>query len=446
MNQINSVQTVLEQARHLSEAGEVERAGQLLEQALQENPSSSELLSHLAHYYFQTRRHARAYQYLHEFIKLSPPDTGHCLMLAQIHEARKEYPDAVFWLRRILEKEPENQEVKEHYRKLKRKILRATLRDCVRLFLRPSMIQRGIRTVIRTVNHALIYLLELLLPLLVKPQAGEHPFSLVKYLRFATRYDPDYRKSSIAYHKIREILLASRNLPLQKGITLLDIGTGKNSIPLYWAKFGVDITCIDGSTYGFQELRESRDVLLSEGDITVCNFVVGDARHLPFSDDYFDAITSLCVIEHIPHDGDLAVMREIYRVLKPGGRAVITVESARIFSEKWLEVPYSVGYQLESGQSTGSFPATRWEEVFCRDYSPQAVRERLIASAPWKVIRQGFYDDTLLPIRSWLHPSRRTIFSVLVHLFQPLLSLIFYRPQEEEHLTPSSIAWIILEK
>ena len=29
MNQINSVQTVLEQARHLSEAGEVERAGQL---------------------------------------------------------------------------------------------------------------------------------------------------------------------------------------------------------------------------------------------------------------------------------------------------------------------------------------------------------------------------------------------------------------------------------
>ena len=33
-------------------------------------------------------------------------------MLAQIHEARKEYPDAVFWLRRILEKEPENQKLK----------------------------------------------------------------------------------------------------------------------------------------------------------------------------------------------------------------------------------------------------------------------------------------------------------------------------------------------
>ena len=42
-------------------------------------------------------------------------------------------------------------------------------------------------------------------------------------------------------------------------------------------------------------VRESRDPAF--GGYAVCNFVVGDAQRLPFSDDCFDAITSLCVID-----------------------------------------------------------------------------------------------------------------------------------------------------
>jgi len=50
---------------------------------------------------------------------------------------------------------------------------------------------------------------------------------------------------------------------------------------------------------------------------------VSDATALPFMDESFDFAVALDVIEHIDNDG--LVLREIKRVLKPGGKLVITV-------------------------------------------------------------------------------------------------------------------------
>jgi SAM-dependent methyltransferase len=52
-----------------------------------------------------------------------------------------------------------------------------------------------------------------------------------------------------------------------------------------------------------------------------------DLTHIPFADHVFGAVLSNCVLEHVP---DLAAgLREIARVLKPGGRLVFTVPTAR---------------------------------------------------------------------------------------------------------------------
>ncbi len=53
------------------------------------------------------------------------------------------------------------------------------------------------------------------------------------------------------------------------------------------------------------------------------HFHVGDARALPFEDEYFDVIYSADVFEHITLATKEAVVKELYRVLKPGGRVVI---------------------------------------------------------------------------------------------------------------------------
>jgi len=57
---------------------------------------------------------------------------------------------------------------------------------------------------------------------------------------------------------------------------------------------------------------------------------LGDVCALPFADQSFDLVLATDVIEHV--DNDLAALREIRRVLRQGGRALITVPA---FSCLW---------------------------------------------------------------------------------------------------------------
>jgi SAM-dependent methyltransferase len=54
------------------------------------------------------------------------------------------------------------------------------------------------------------------------------------------------------------------------------------------------------------------------------NVVQGDARALPFEQETFDAIIVIAVIHHIHPEEHELVLNEIQRVLKPGGKCLIT--------------------------------------------------------------------------------------------------------------------------
>ncbi|MBB4933676.1 SAM-dependent methyltransferase [Lipingzhangella halophila] len=53
--------------------------------------------------------------------------------------------------------------------------------------------------------------------------------------------------------------------------------------------------------------------------------VKGDALDMPFDDSSFDRVIAAEIFEHLPHD--TAAMAEMYRVLRPGGIAAVTVPS-----------------------------------------------------------------------------------------------------------------------
>ena len=66
-------------------------------------------------------------------------------------------------------------------------------------------------------------------------------------------------------------------------------------------------------------LRVGRDRLLDEGintPVTQC-----DAEHLPFPDNYFDCVSIAFGLRNVTHKD--AALREMYRVLKPGGRVIV---------------------------------------------------------------------------------------------------------------------------
>lgn len=81
----------------------------------------------------------------------------------------------------------------------------------------------------------------------------------------------------------------------------------------------------------------------------------GDMRHMPFEDDYFDTVTCVSTIEHVGHDNsrygsdrtdagqeDVVALAEVARVVRPGGRVLITVPFGpfRIYSwSKHYDMP-----------------------------------------------------------------------------------------------------------
>lgn len=65
-------------------------------------------------------------------------------------------------------------------------------------------------------------------------------------------------------------------------------------------------------------------------------FVNSDVRKLPFQDNYADYILAYQVLEHLPMKDVVPALKEWTRVLKKGGRLVITVPNFSEMARAWV--------------------------------------------------------------------------------------------------------------
>jgi SAM-dependent methyltransferase len=115
--------------------------------------------------------------------------------------------------------------------------------------------------------------------------------------------------------------------------SILDVGCGSGATLQGAYELGVrDLHGIDINRHAI-EMARSR--LASLPGVDTSKIVHGSADALPFADEMMDVVTAFETIEHVPAELRVAVIREIWRVLRPGGRLVITVPAAGLFS--WLD-------------------------------------------------------------------------------------------------------------
>lgn len=129
------------------------------------------------------------------------------------------------------------------------------------------------------------------------------------------------------YVRCAEYPLVFQHLAPQRGGLLLDVGSGHSHFPLYVAsRTPTVVVALDPSNWvAWQRdmaARFARRGIVEPGRLHV---VLGDAQAAPFGNRLFDYISAISTIEHVEGKGDSAVMQELGRLLKPGGRLVLTV-------------------------------------------------------------------------------------------------------------------------
>lgn len=144
---------------------------------------------------------------------------------------------------------------------------------------------------------------------------------IAEFDRFADEYHEQHRANIaitgedpayFAAYKIRLLADSLQDNGIEPG-RLLDFGSGTgNSVPFFRQYLpSATLTGADVSQRSL-DLAEAR---FPGGS----RYVKIDDDRIPADDGYFDAAFSACVFHHIPHDQHVDWLRELYRVVRPGG-------------------------------------------------------------------------------------------------------------------------------
>ena len=178
----------------------------------------------------------------------------------------------------------------------------------------------------------------------------------------AIRLNPLRIITGFSIYRTYEYPAALGALSLEGSGRVLDIGPSFDFVT-YMAKKGADVTAIDYKDRGLREKLKKFGA----------KYEVMDARKMRFPSGSFDKVTAISVIEHIPEKGDVQTLREIGRVLKKGGTAVISF-------------PFKNEFEEENDAAFGGLQ---------RYYDEKAVKERVLGATGMKPVKVVYFGSSL---------------------------------------------------
>jgi SAM-dependent methyltransferase len=129
-----------------------------------------------------------------------------------------------------------------------------------------------------------------------------------------------------------------------------------------------------------------------------------NADDIPLQDGSVDFMCLHCTFEHFERQADTGFIREVARLLRPGGRVVILPlylnrNYCNITGETNADTRATIGFDPDA---THHCIIPEWANRFGRHYSPEALLARV-----WKPALEAGLAPELMRARNWdtVHPS-----------------------------------------
>ena len=196
----------------------------------------------------------------------------------------------------------------------------------------------------------------------------------------ATRYDLMNDLMSGGIHRVWKRVTIELS-GVREGHRVLDVAGGTGDLSSRFARIVGPNGRVVLSDINESMLRVGRDKLIDSGTIANLDFVLADAERLPFAERSFDCVTIAFGLRNVT-DKD-AALREMRRVLKPGGRALV-LEFSRVGPEplRQLYDLYSFSVLPRIGAAVAGDEASyRYLAESIRKHPDQATLEAMMQAA-----------------------------------------------------------------
>ncbi|XGB39075.1 MAG: class I SAM-dependent methyltransferase [Cyanobacteria bacterium LVE1205-1] len=152
-----------------------------------------------------------------------------------------------------------------------------------------------------------------------------------------------YKNHSMKRYRLEPYILSFADFNSIKGKRVLEIGVGLGADHQCFAEAGAELYGIDLTERAILHTQRRLGLFGLSSHLTV-----GDAEHLDFADNSFDMVYSWGVLHHSP-DTTKAV-DEVYRVLRPGGKARIMIyhKWSMVGLMLWLRYALMIGQPWRS--------------------------------------------------------------------------------------------------